>query len=150
MTHNRDENETQTKKNTHRTLKGCYWLTNYETLINYYKTCIRPIIEYAHIPFESVNKYTLNQIQITENKILRTCLNSQLKDSTIKIHEKAKVQLITACLNRLISNYYNKIINYKTNTLTLADIELQKNQNQSYDEPPKRRKRKPVLKIFYA
>jgi hypothetical protein len=75
-----------------KVLKNKYWASSKDFLISFYKTFIRPLLDYVNFPFILANKSAKESLQIKQNKILRICLNSDILDSTERIHETAKIE----------------------------------------------------------
>ena len=91
-------------------LKNRYWASSNEFLLNFYKTFVRPLIDYANFPFIIANKSVKDSLQIKQNKILRICLKSDLLESPEKIHVLAKIETLEQREESLCERYLHKTI----------------------------------------
>ena len=105
-----------------RILKSKRWSSNKKLLIHYYTTCIRPLSEFAFCAISSISDSLLVDIQKTENKIIRQCINSHFKDSNQKIWLTAGIEPIKTQLLKLHFNYLKKQIYYNQNAVLLRHI----------------------------
>jgi hypothetical protein len=110
LDHNNTEISIQKRINIIRILKSKHWSSSKEFLLNFYKTYIRPLIDYANFPFIVASQSTRDKLQIKQNKILRICLNSDILDSTARIHEKAQMETLEIRQHELTNKYLHKTI----------------------------------------
>ena len=116
-----------------KVLKSKYWSSSTEFLLNFYKTFIRPLVDYANFPFIVANKSSRDALQIKQNKILRICLSSDLLDSTTTIHNTAKIELLEDRQLDISDRYLHKAIITKSNKLILKRIQEQPPINVVYN-----------------
>jgi hypothetical protein len=126
-----------------KVLKNKYWASSKDFLISFYKTFIRPLIDYANFPFILANKSTKESLQIKQNKILRICLNSDILDSTERIHETAKIETLEEREESLSDRYLHKTIIINCNNTIINTIKEQSKIDEEYQKmEDKSRKRK--------
>ena len=144
------EKDIQKRINIIKILKSKHWSSTQEFLLNFYKSFIRPLIDYANFPYLIANKTTKDKIQKIHNKILRMCLNSSIYASTQQIHEKSNVQMIEQRQIELSNNYLFKNLATNSNTIIVDKIKLQQQINLAYisKEPHKRQRRNTCLDLF--
>ena len=133
----------QSRMNILKVLKNKYWASSKDFLISFYKTFIRPLIDYANFPFILANKSTKESLQIKQNKILRICLNSDILDSTERIHETAKIETLEEREESLSDRYLHKTILINCNNTIINTIKEQSKIDEEYQKmEDKSRKRK--------
>jgi len=133
----------QSRMNILKVLKNKYWASSKDFLISFYKTFIRPLIDYANFPFILANKSTKESLQIKQNKILRMCLNSDILDSTERIHETAKIETLEEREESLSDRYLHKTIIINCNNTIINTIKEQSKIDEEYQKmEDKSRKRK--------
>jgi hypothetical protein len=130
---NNIETQIQKRIDILKVLKNKYWSSSTEFLLNFYKTFIRPLVDYANFPFIVANKSSRDALQIKQNKILRICLNSDLLDSTTTIHNAAKIELLEDRQLDISKRYLNKAIIAKSNKLILKRIQEQPSIDVEYN-----------------
>jgi hypothetical protein len=75
-------------------LKSKHWSSTQEFLLNFYKSFIRPLIDYANFPYLIASKTTSkDKIQKIQNKILRMCLNSSIYELTRNKSTKSQMYI---------------------------------------------------------
>lgn len=74
-----------------------------------YKVALRPIITYACPIFSTASKTHLQKLQICQNKLLRTILNSPPRTTTVSIHQTAEIETITEFIHRLTVNFQDRL-----------------------------------------
>ena len=85
-------------------LRDRTWGANTHTLLNLYKSYIRPVIEYGSVLTADVSKSNMNKLQILQNKALRV-ITQRPYDTPIKeLHELCNIQMIKDRLIQLKSN----------------------------------------------
>jgi len=93
-----------TRINLLKMLRGRTWGANTHTLLNLYKSYIRPVIEYGSVLTADVSKSNMNKLQILQNKALRV-ITQRPYDTPIKeLQELCNIQMIKDRLIQLKSN----------------------------------------------
>jgi hypothetical protein len=69
------EKDIKKRINIIKILKSKHWSSTQEFLLIFYKSFIRPLIDYANFPYLIANKTTKDKIQKIQKKILRICLS---------------------------------------------------------------------------
>ena len=64
---------------------------NFNTAVTIYKTMILPIIEYGNILYNDSNQKLLNDLQVAQNRILRTCIYENRYISTALLHHRCNL-----------------------------------------------------------
>jgi hypothetical protein len=144
------ENKIQKRVNLLRTLKGRRWSSKQGLLLNYYKACIRPILEYSSTILSCADKHLINKIQVLENKILRLCTTSHYTESNARVHEKSDICNITDRLKESHFKYIKKHLNNQDNKLILRHIAKQPDINKRFSAETARllKRRKNCLDDF--
>ena len=117
-----------------RVLKGKYWASSNNFLINFYKSYIRPLLEYSNIPFLISSNSIQDKLQILQNKILRICLNADMYDTTTEIHQTANIPMLKDRIIQLSNEYYSKHDIQGTNQLVREEIRSQNKKNEDYSK----------------
>jgi hypothetical protein len=122
----------QSRINILKVLKNKYWSSDKNFLLNFYKTFIRPLVDYANFPFIVANKTAKDSLQIKQNKILKICLNSDLLDSTDKIHELSKMDTLEQRQHQLSDKYLHKTLIINSNKIIIKTIKDQLKTDLEY------------------
>ena len=64
---------------------------NFNTAVTIYKTMILPIIEYGNILYNDSNQKLLNDLQVAQNRILRTCIYENRYIRTALLHHRCNL-----------------------------------------------------------
>ena len=64
---------------------------NVTTAVTIYKTMILPIVEYGDVLYAGSNKKLLHDLQVAQNRILRTCLYDDRLADTLILHHRCKI-----------------------------------------------------------
>jgi hypothetical protein len=123
-------------------LKSKFWSSTPDFLLNFYKSFIRPLVDYASFQFLVANETTKSKIQVKQNKIIRLCLNADLLDSTKKIHTTANIQMLQERQIELSQNYITKTVNTKINSLIIEKIVQQQEIDRHYNNKSEHRRKR--------
>ena len=64
---------------------------NTDTAITIYKTMILPILEYGDVLYMGANQKIINDLQLSQNRILRICIQGDRRISTALLHRNCKI-----------------------------------------------------------
>ena len=65
-----------------------------QTAIRIYKTMILPIIEYGNVIYDGSNQKLLNDLQTSQNRILRICLQRNRYTPTTVLHQSCNINML--------------------------------------------------------
>jgi Reverse transcriptase (RNA-dependent DNA polymerase) len=79
-----------------------------------FKACIWPILTYASPVWSGACKTNINNLQVVQNKVLRTIAKVKWTDfvSTETLHERLNVKTLRSHINKLNLDFYNKAENH--------------------------------------
>jgi hypothetical protein len=85
-----------------------------DTKIRIFKSYIRPILTYACPVFSNAAKCHLSKLQLFQNKLLRMILNIKWDDfrTTLSLHDQASIPCISDFINKLTTNFYQRLNNH--------------------------------------
>ena len=98
--------------------------------LHFYKSLIRPVMEYPAIPLCISAKSNIRRMQQFQNKVLRNATRRNEADNQLSItdlHKKYKIEAINTRLYKLTRNIWDK--------LTIINEELVNNSRAENDEP---------------
>ena len=81
---------------------------NPQKLLTIYKSLILSKIQYSMLPFMVASRKIKNEIQVIQNKCLKTLLNAPLQTNTKLLHDTLKINFIEQRLANLTCNYIYK------------------------------------------
>lgn len=99
-------------------------------LIHFYKTLIRPIMEYPVIPLCISSKTNIKKFQQFQNKVIRNATRRNEEDNGLTIqelHQKYKIEAINTRLHRLTKKIWDKLV------LTNEDLTNQSREEDDND-----------------
>ena len=67
---------------------------NVHTAVTIYKTMILPVVEYGDTIYDGANQKILKNLQTSQNRILRICLQRNKYTSTVLLHQLCKISLL--------------------------------------------------------
>ena len=96
--------------------------------IHFYKTLIRPIMEYPVVPLCITSKTNMKRIQQFQNRVLRESTRGTVEDNNLTIeelHTKYKIEAVNGRLHRLASKTWEQL--RRTNEDLVTESEEQDN-----------------------
>jgi hypothetical protein len=89
-----------------KAVAGTSWGYETETLINTYKSLIRPILNYAApIWYPAAKPSNIQKLQVIQNQALRICLGCHKKSSISHLHSEAKILMVDQHLELLSKQF---------------------------------------------
>ena len=92
-----------------------------KTLVQLYKTYIRPIIEYGSFCFLAAPKQNMSMLEKIQNQALRICLHLPSYIRTSLLHEYASIKTLTDRLHSLNKKLLTKMSSHSADIKNLVD-----------------------------
>lgn len=90
-----------TRINLLRRLRGQRWGTSSRTLLQFYKSFIRPVLETGYVCTARASKTSRTTLQRTQNTALRTVLKAPFRTRITRLHEQAGIEYLSARLRAM-------------------------------------------------
>ena len=99
-----------------KSICGNRWGADRRTLLQFYTSCIRSIMDYAcHVYTTAANQY-LKELDVLQNQCLRLALGVRNATPIISLNVKASIPPLSLRREYLTLKYYNKIKDYSINS----------------------------------
>lgn len=73
-----------------------------------FKTVFRPILSYAAPVWRNAPKTHLKRLQVSQNKLLKLCLKTNLRAATAEVHQLTGIEMLEEHLDKTSSNFIRK------------------------------------------
>ena len=104
-------------------LKHCF-NTNEKTLIIFYKSLIRSILEYGHVLLLNLTETRKNKIEVIQNKALRTILGCDYLTSNKNIRQHFKIEKMSDRHKKLSKKWYDKALTIRHHPMNNHNFEF--------------------------
>ena len=113
----------------------------------FYKSLIRPIIEYPCIPLALTSKTNIKQLQKVQNTAIRFIENVSLRDriKMSHLHTKTKLPVMNIRMHKLAKKCLNTIINNYSANINVTPCKVYKFSDYTITENPIKSRKRPIL-----
>ena len=94
---------------------------NIKALVTIFNSLILSKIQYSMIPFLHSSSKIKADLQILQNKCLKSILNVPIQTSTDLIHKNLKVEKLEQRISKLCSNYIKNSLTFNISISTMVD-----------------------------